>query len=101
MAADIYSVSPYEGRGGWTWYTGAAAWMYKLCVEFILGFKKEGDYVWFEPHLPSHISSFTLSYRYGNALYKFHVSKGEETSGKIKLSDDGCEHETVYVYKAN
>lgn len=101
MAADIYSAAPYEGRGGWTWYTGAASWMYKLCTEYILGFKKDGDTVCFKPHLPPHIKSFTLEYGFGNTLYKFFVSKGEKSDGKIKLCDDGVEHKIYYVYKSD
>jgi hypothetical protein len=43
VAADVYSVSPHAGRGGWTWYTGAASWMYRLIVEFLLGLRREAD----------------------------------------------------------
>ena len=43
VAADVYAVSPHTGRGGWTWYTGSAGWMYRLIVESLLGLKLEVD----------------------------------------------------------
>jgi cellobiose phosphorylase len=52
MAADVYSVYPHVGRGGWTWYTGAAGWMYQTGIESILGFRREGNNVFSEPNLP-------------------------------------------------
>ena len=52
MAADVYGVSPHTGRGGWTWYTGSAGWMYMLIVESFLGLKREGNVLYFEPCIP-------------------------------------------------
>ena len=52
MAADVYSVYPHIGRGGWSWYTGAAGWMYQVGIESILGFRREGDTVFSEPSMP-------------------------------------------------
>jgi len=87
MAADIYTAPGHEGRGGWSWYTGAAAWMYRLGIRYILGFQKKGDTVSFAPVIPT---PYTLRYRYGNTLYVFHVQgKGES----VQLVDDGTTHE--------
>jgi hypothetical protein len=52
VAADVYAVSPHTGRGGWTWYTGSAGWMYRLIVESLLGLRLEGDKLRFAPCLP-------------------------------------------------
>ena len=53
VAADVYAVSPHVGRGGWTWYTGSAAWMYRLLVENLLGLKLEVNVLHFTPCLPA------------------------------------------------
>jgi cyclic beta-1,2-glucan synthetase len=53
VAADVYSVAPHVGRGGWTWYTGSAAWMYRAGIEGILGIRREGDFVTIEPCIPT------------------------------------------------
>ena len=52
VAADVYSVSPHAGRGGWTWYTGAAGWMYRAGVESIVGMTRRGDFLRFDPSIP-------------------------------------------------
>ena len=54
MAADVYSQSPYEGRGGWSWYTGAAGWLHRAAVGSLLGLQVEGEELFFTPCLPSH-----------------------------------------------
>ena len=90
MTADIYTAEGHEGRGGWSWYTGAAAWMYRVGVRYILGFKRRGDTVWFEPMMPLGENGFTLKYHYKTATYIFKV---HGKSDKITLSDDGKVHE--------
>jgi cyclic beta-1,2-glucan synthetase len=54
MAADVYSAPPYAGRGGWSWYTGAAGWLHRAALESILGLHLQGDELWFTPCLPTH-----------------------------------------------
>ena len=54
MAADVYSAPDKAGRGGWTWYTGSAGWLYRAAVESILGIRKEGNRLIVKPVLPSH-----------------------------------------------
>jgi cyclic beta-1,2-glucan synthetase len=63
VAADIASVEPHIGRGGWSWYTGAAAWCWRLGVEAILGIQRLGDQVRIEPHLPRHWPGFRATVR--------------------------------------
>ena len=61
VAADVYAVAPHTGRGGWTWYTGSAGWMYRLIVESLLGLKLEGDRLHVTPCLPAEWSEFKLT----------------------------------------
>jgi cyclic beta-1,2-glucan synthetase len=70
VAADVYSVAPHTGRGGWTWYTGSASWMYRVVVESILGFHLRGDKLELNPCIPSTWSTFSMTYQYGqNTTY--------------------------------
>ncbi len=75
LAADVYAVSPHVGRGGWTWYTGSAGWMYRLLVESLLGIRRQGDQLSLEPCLPDDWPSFELSYRFGRSRYEFVVTR--------------------------
>ena len=69
IAADVYGVDPHIGRGGWTWYTGSAGWMYRLITESLLGLKLDVDKLRFEPRLPSDWSSYKIHYRYRETFY--------------------------------
>ena len=105
VAADVYGVSPHIGRGGWTWYTGSAGWMYRLIMESLLGLRLETDKLHFEPCLPAEWDLFKVHYRYRETTYHITVrqtrdhSAGSVTvdgvlqSGKtISLVDDRTEH---------
>jgi cellobiose phosphorylase len=104
VAADVYSVRQHSGRGGWTWYTGSAGWMYRLIIESILGMKIEGNKLSFAPLLPAEWNSFVVDYKYQSTMYhiKIFESENEDTKivfdGKeqscthISLMDDGAEH---------
>ena len=70
VAADIYSVPPHVGRGGWTWYTGSASWMYRLGVEGILGVHRVGNALQIDPCIPKDWSRYALTYREGKTLYR-------------------------------
>jgi cyclic beta-1,2-glucan synthetase len=54
MAGDVYSQPPYVGRGGWSWYTGSAAWMHRAAIESLFGLQQNAQELWFVPCLPSH-----------------------------------------------
>ena len=100
LAADVYSAEGKEGRGGWTWYTGAAAWYYKLLAEYIFGFKKCGDTVKIKPCLPSFMKSFKMTYTFFETEYIFDVSEGEkEENTEIKLVNDKKAHEIKVIFK--
>ena len=62
--ADVYSVAPHIGRGGWTWYTGSAAWLYRAGLEALLGFQLRGEHLRLAPCIPKAWPGFTLTYRH-------------------------------------
>jgi cyclic beta-1,2-glucan synthetase len=71
--ADLYSVPPHVGRGGWTWYTGSAAWMYRAGLEWILGFRLQGSSLMLNPCIPKTWSNFEIVFRYNSAHYDIKV----------------------------
>ena len=107
VAADVYAVAPHTGRGGWTWYTGSAGWMYRLLVETLLGVNLEGDQLRLTPRMPKTWSTFKIHYRYRQTVYHITITHlasdsdgkaslildGQELPGEtIPLCDDGTEH---------
>src|SRR6185437_14976180 len=103
---DVYAVPPHTGRGGWTWYTGSAGWMYRAVIEYILGFKLKGDRLQIDPCIPRFWREFEITYRRGKTTYRIKVenphafSRGVaslEIDGRreseINLADDGNVHE--------
>ncbi|TBU74010.1 GH36-type glycosyl hydrolase domain-containing protein [Phytopseudomonas daroniae] len=105
MAADVYGMPPHEGRGGWSWYTGSAGWMYRLIVESLLGVQRSGTQLRIQPVLPAHWPGFTLHYRFGATLYRIalcctdtgdsslHLDGIAVLGDSITLLDDGQEHQ--------
>jgi cellobiose phosphorylase len=95
MAADVYALAPHTGRGGWTWYTGSAGWMYRLAVESLLGLRREGDKLRIAPCLPATWPGFKLRYRYRDTVYRITVVRDESGTSDhvISLVDDRQEHQ--------
>ena len=108
MAADIYSSAPHAGRGGWTWYTGAAGWMYRLSVETLLGIELNVDELRLSPRIPDDWNAYKVHYRYRETFYHIAVRRiGEcpsrvqrvtvdgnvQAGGAIALVDDRVEHD--------
>jgi cyclic beta-1,2-glucan synthetase len=90
MAADVYSEPPHEGRGGWTWYTGAAAWLYRAGLEWMLGFRKEGCALRIDPCIPREWKGFEIVYRHGHAVYRITVENPSGVSrGVSRVILDG------------
>jgi cellobiose phosphorylase len=87
VAADVYSVPPHTGRGGWTWYTGSAGWMYRLIVESLLGITREGSRLRIAPCLPAAWPGFSVGYTFGRALYRINVRLGKDA--RLHASLDG------------
>ncbi|MFN2303713.1 MAG: GH36-type glycosyl hydrolase domain-containing protein, partial [Anaerolineales bacterium] len=85
VAADIYSVAPHTGLGGWTWYTGSSGWLYRLGMEAILGFKLQGDNIFIDPCIPSHWDKYTLTYRYKHSTYQILVKNPDHIEKGVKL----------------
>ena len=85
VAADVYAVKPHVGRGGWTWYTGSAGWMYRLIIESLLGITREGNHLRIEPHLAADWPGFSASYRFEGSEWQIVVrrSDGTEASGLL------------------
>ncbi|HTD29741.1 MAG TPA: glycosyl hydrolase family 65 protein, partial [Xanthomonadaceae bacterium] len=71
--ADVYSVAPLTGRGGWTWYSGSAGWLYRAGVEAILGFRPRGDYLQIDPCIPKTWPRFGIAYRFRSSRYTIEV----------------------------
>jgi len=103
VAADVYAEPPYVGRGGWTWYTGSAGWLYRFLVEALLGIRREGAVLRVAPLLPRNAPGFSFRYRFGTARYVVRVQRGERSRFRedgawregdgIPLVDDGAKHE--------
>jgi cyclic beta-1,2-glucan synthetase len=111
LAADVYSREPHAGRGGWTWYTGSAGWLYRLITEFFLGFHQEGDKLKIIPCVPKEWESFKVNYRYKNTMYNIQVVQSGNSEEMIvtvdgiimedkiiSLKDDGAEHAAVVKF---
>jgi cyclic beta-1,2-glucan synthetase len=77
VAADVYRLPGLIGHGGWSWYTGAASWMYLAWVGEILGLKVRGDHLELNPVIPAWWEGFSLRYRYGEAVYEIRVENPE------------------------
>jgi cyclic beta-1,2-glucan synthetase len=107
VAADVYAVAPHTGRGGWTWYTGSAGWMYRLLVETLLGVHLEGNQLRLSPQLPKSWETYKIHYRYRQTVYHITITRlaadstdekllfldGQELPGPtIPLQDDRREH---------
>ena len=107
VCADIYGAPPHTGRGGWTWYTGSAAWLYRVALEAILGIRPLGNTLRVEPCVPRRWPGFEVAYRHGSASYRIRVDNpagvergvrsvtvdGQSVSGStVPLLDDGREH---------
>ena len=89
VTADVYAVSPHTGRGGWSWYTGSAGWMYRLIVESLLGLKLEVDKLRFTPCLPSAWPGFTMHYRYRETVHHIAVQRRPAEDGGTRVTFDG------------
>jgi cellobiose phosphorylase len=82
--ADVYGAPPHTGRGGWTWYTGSASWLYRVAIETILGFQLRGDTLRIEPCIPSSWPRFELKYRHGSATYSILVDNSAGSGRRVR-----------------
>ena len=105
IAADVYAEPKNKGRGGWTWYTGSAGWMYQLVLESFIGFKREGNLLYFKPCLPDDWQTIKINYRYMDTDYEIELKKlpgnkqaglvvdgKEQADSFLTLINDGAKH---------
>ncbi|WP_435007862.1 GH36-type glycosyl hydrolase domain-containing protein [Tundrisphaera lichenicola] len=112
VAADVYGRPPHTGRGGWTWYTGSASWLYRVGVESILGFHLRGDHLAIDPRIPAQWPGFEIAYRHRSTPYRIVVENPEGVEhgvgsatldgqpvdpAAIPLAEDGLAHEVRIV----
>jgi cyclic beta-1,2-glucan synthetase len=113
--ADLYSMPPHVGRGGWTWYTGSAGWMYRVALEWILGFRVRGADLEIDPCIPRGWPDFEIAFSYRSSRYEISVENplgvcrgilatkldGEMLTGNkrslVPLVDDGATHRVKVV----
>ena len=109
VAADVYTAKGHLGRGGWTWYTGSASWMYRTALEGILGFQQRGELLFIEPCIPAAWKEFTVEYRFRSSTYVIRVENpnglqqaaveltvdGRSVDRAIPLVDDGKRHDVT------
>jgi cyclic beta-1,2-glucan synthetase len=92
-AADVYAEPPHVGRGGWTWYTGSAGWMYRAGIEWILGFRFRGAALHVDPCIPRSWPGYRITFRYHSARYELVVENPHgATCGVSRVVVDGKEH---------
>jgi cyclic beta-1,2-glucan synthetase len=90
LAGDVLSRTAQRGRGGWTWYTGSAAWIYRVGLESILGVQRSGKFLTFRPCIPPDWKSFEVCFRYRSTTYRIVVENPEEREhGVVAVSLDG------------
>ncbi len=115
VAADVYTAAGHLGRGGWTWYTGSASWMYRVALEAILGFQQRGERLFIEPCIPASWKSFTIEYRFRSATYAITIENpdgiqfgsvdltvdGRSVNDAIPLMDDGKTHDVRVLLRTS
>jgi len=115
LAGDVYAEPPHVGRGGWTWYSGSAGWLYRAGLEWILGFRVRGAVLSIDPCIPRNWPGYSITFRYNSSTYEIKVENSSGISrgvasismdGKtladrtnIKLIDDGAPHQVLVVLK--
>ena len=113
VPGDVYSEPPHVGRGGWTWYTGSAGWLYRAGLEWILGFRVRGRVLSIDPCIPQNWPGYSVEFRYHSAVYKIKVENpgrvcrgvastsidGKKSEGRVDvpLIDDGSVHEILII----
>ncbi|HTV49120.1 MAG TPA: glucoamylase family protein [Phycisphaerae bacterium] len=95
VVADIYASEPHPGRGGWTWYTGSAGWMYRFLIETLLGVTREGNQLHVNPRIPDAWNGFKLSYRYQQTIYNLTVKKTDAEDLSITLDGSRVQNHSV------
>ncbi|PPU09895.1 glycoside hydrolase family 94 protein [Xanthomonas arboricola] len=113
LAADVYAVAPHAGRGGWSWYTGAAGWMYRLLTESLLGLQRHGARMHIAPCIPAGWPGYQLRYRFGSSTYVIDVTQRPGIEARLEIDgvtqaelaftlvDDGAVHAVALDWPAD
>jgi cyclic beta-1,2-glucan synthetase len=115
IAADVYTAEGHVGRGGWTWYTGSASWLYRVGLEAILGFNKKGDTLEIDPCIPSEWKELAIEYRHQATTYVIRIHNpdgaqkgvarisldGQDLTGAVPLVSDGNRHDVIVTMGVN
>ncbi len=99
IAADVYAEPLHRGRGGWTWYTGSAGWMYQMIVESFMGLKREGNTLHFKPAIPAEWGAVKIKYQDFDMLYDIEIISGGD--GREKLIVNGEERAGMFFTLKN
>ena len=102
MAGDVCSATPHEGRGGWSWYTGAAAWMHRAAIESIFGLRQGAATLYFEPCLAPHWAQAELTLTRGGRRMRFILWRGQSaTSGaataQVQAAPEGVPSDAIWL----
>ena len=120
VAADVYGEAPHEGRGGWTWYTGSAGWLYRAALEWILGFRLRENQITLTPCVPADWAGFSIRYAHGKeghrstpylitvdrqlpaGVMQMTIDGAVQKPGRnvIDLASDGAEHSVHVAWRA-
>lgn len=92
IAGDVSAAPAKAGRAGWTWYTGSAAWMYRVWIEEVLGFHLRGDRLTIAPVIPEDWSGFEITYRYRSTVYEIEVRRAASQDAPLNLSIQLMDH---------
>jgi cellobiose phosphorylase len=95
-AADVLAVAPHTGRGGWTWYTGSAGWMYRLIIESLIGLRREGARLRIEPRVPAEWPGLKATYRFGESVYDIAIARAADTPVS-QVALDGVPQEDMSI----
>lgn len=95
VAADVYGIEPHTGRGGWTWYTGSAGWMYRLIVESLIGLHLEANRLRITPCVPTAWTTCKVHYRYRETFYHITIDNETELACRITLDGEAMAEEWI------
>lgn len=98
IASDIYASPPHTGRGGWTWYSGSAGWMYTLILESLLGVRLSGKMMTFEPCIPMKWASYQVRYRYRSTIYHITVQSSGGGTGVRSVMVNGIDQQDMAIH---
>ncbi|MES2431885.1 MAG: glucoamylase family protein [Bacteroidota bacterium] len=101
IAADVYAEPLHKGRGGWTWYTGSAGWMYQLLIDTFIGLKRNADKLYFTPCIPEEWPSVKIQYKYLDTFYKIELIQSSQNLQQQIISDGHPQNNSEFILLVN